>query len=188
MLFSEEYYHDLIAKLGLPEMPILKVKYQGKPSVNLKNFRLDFLKISKQLMKYVSFNNITQLIDAGFTFDIIEELHDGIIPENLTIYLKKPLEYGGKLEFSNMFLIKTRPFKNILDTFLENQIISFNLEHPGYDRNKGFLLPTEFYVPNPEGVIFLPALKDFAGAGGNTSTDKMSEIGSTMFLKNDGRF
>ena len=123
MLFSEEYYHDLIAKLGLPEMPILKVKYQGKPSVNLKNFRLDFFKISKQLMKYVSFNNITQLIDAGFTFDIIEELHDGIIPENLTIYLKKPLEYGGKLEFSNMFLIKTRPFKNILDTFLENQII-----------------------------------------------------------------
>ena len=52
----------------------------------------------------------------------------------------------------------------------------------------GFIYPTELYIPNPEGIVFLPALKGFAGAGGNTSADKMSEIGSTMFLKSGGRF
>lgn len=188
MLFSEDYYRDLIAKLGLPEMPITKVKYQGKNFLNPKLFREDFLKISKKLMKFVAYNNITQLIDAGFPIDTIDELHKGFIPENITVYIKKPLEYGGKLEFSNMFLIRTRPFKNILDTFIDNQILSFNKEHPAYDMKNGFIYPTELYIPNPEGIVFLPALKGFAGAGGNTSADKMSEIGSTMFLKSGGRF
>ena len=64
----------------------------------------------------------------------------------------------------------------------------FDLYGIMHDKNNGFLLPTELYVPNPEGLIFLPALKGFAGAGGNTTADKMSEIGSTMFLKNSGRF
>lgn len=188
MLFSEEYYKDLIAKLGLPEMPISKVVYKGKNLLNPQTFRDDFLKISKKLMQFVSYNNIGQLIEAGIPIETIDELHNGIIPENISIYIKKPIEYGGKLEFSNMFLIRTRPFKNILDTFMDEQILTFNREHPGYDRNNGFILPTELYIPNPEGLIFLPALKGFAGAGGNTTADKMSEIGSTMFLKNDGRF
>ncbi len=188
MLFSEEYYRDLIAKLGLPEMPILKVTYQGKNVLDARSFRSDFFKISKKLMQYVSFNNISQLIEANFPIETVEELHEGLIPENITIYLKKPIEYGGKIEFSNMFLVRTRPFKRILDTFIDEQILSFNKEHPGYDKKNGFLLPTELYVPNPDGIIFLPALKGFAGAGGNTAADKMSEIGSTMFLKNSGRF
>jgi len=188
MLFSEEYYHDLIAKLGLPEMPITKVKYQGKNVLGAMDFRKNFFKVSKKLLQYVAYNNITQLMDANFSMETLQELHRGLFPENISVYLKKPLEYGGELEFSNMFLIRTRPFKQILDAFIEEQILSFNKEHPGYDKKNGFLLPTELYVPNPEGVIFLPALKGFAGAGGNTTADKMSEIGSTMFLKNTGRF
>ena len=158
MLFSEEYYHDLIAKLGLPEMPILKVSYKGKNILNPESFRNDFFKISKKLLQYASYNNISQLMEANFPIEAIQELHAGLLNENITIYLKKPVEYGGKLEFSNMFLIRTRPFKQILDTFIDEQILSFNKEYPGYDKNNGFLLPTELYVPNPDGIIFLPAL------------------------------
>ena len=188
MLFSEEYYHDLIGKLGLPEMPITKVNYVGKNEINPFEWRKDFLKVTKKLLQFVSYNNISQLMEAGFSIDDLKELNQGIIPENITIYLKKPLEYGGKLEFSNMFIIRTRPFKKILDIFMDKQILSFNNEYPGYDRNNGFLLPSELYIPNPDGIVFLPALKGFNGAGGNTSSDKMSEIGSTMFLKQGGRF
>ena len=59
MLFSEEYYKDLIAKLGLPEMPISKVIYKGKNLLNPQTFRDDFLKISKKLMQFVSYNGNT---------------------------------------------------------------------------------------------------------------------------------
>ena len=80
----------------------------------------------------------------------------------------------------------SRPYLDAIPGYVG--IVNTDKEHPGYDKNNGFLLPTELYVPNPEGLIFLPALKGFAGAGGNTTADKMSEIGSTMFLKNSGRF
>ena len=89
MLFSQEYYHDLISKLGLPEMPILKVSYQGKNVLDNKSFRSDFFKISKKLMQYVSYNNISQLMEANFPIETIQELHEGLFPENITIYLKE---------------------------------------------------------------------------------------------------
>ena len=89
MLFSEEYYKDLIAKLGLPEMPISKVIYKGKNLLNPQTFRDDFLKISKKLMQFVSYNNIGQLIEAGIPIETIDELHNGIIHENISIYIKK---------------------------------------------------------------------------------------------------
>ncbi len=182
MIFSEEYYRDLIAKLGLPEMPIKKVYYNKTTQLEIKNFRDDLLKISKKLIQFVSYNCISELVAANFSIDNLAELHKGIAPENVDIFLKTPLEYGGTLEFANMFLVKTRPFKDILNRFIDEQILLVNK-----DNTNDFIYPTELYVPNPEGIIFKPALSGFAGGGGNTSADKMSEIGGTMFANLSGR-
>ncbi len=186
MLFTENYYRDLIAKLGIPEMPIKKVLFKKDYLSNCPKLYNDFFKISKKLMQFVYYNNIEDLIGANFSHESIMKMRDGILPENIDIYLKVPFEYGGTIEFSNMFLIKKRPFKDLIDSFIDEQVLTFNRSNGNFNRESGYQYPTELYIPNPKGIIFLPALKGFAGAGGNTSADIMTEIGSTMFSKSGG--
>ncbi|MDR2098994.1 MAG: hypothetical protein LBO78_03140 [Rickettsiales bacterium] len=187
MLYTEDYYRDLIAKLGLPEMPIAKVAFRGKSREAAKKFRAGFANISKKILQFAYYNNIKDLVDADFDRDAIMGLSRGETPENIDIYLKAPAEYGGSLEFSNMFLIKKYPFKAILDRFVDEQVMAFSREHGGSSRDTGFVMPSELFVPNPKGIIFIPALKGITGAGGNSSTDRMTEIGSTLFLKQGDR-
>lgn len=181
MQFTEEHYKNLISKLGLSEMPIKKVELATVPIP--KNYDKDFFKVSIQFIKYIANNNITDLMNANISFDEIDIMEKGIIPKNFTVFLKIPVEYGGKLEFSNMFLIKTFPVKEILNTFLRTQIINYNKANDG-----DLKYPTILYAPNPKGLIFTPQESSFAGFGGNTTTDKMTEIGSTMFLNKNERF
>ena len=181
MQFTKEHYKNLISKLGLNEMPIEKVELSTIPIH--KNYDKDFFKVSIQFIKYIAHNNINELMNTNISFDEIDLMEKGIIPKNYTTYLKTPIEYNGKLEFSNMFLIKTFPIKNILNEFLRIQISNFN------NGNKGNLkYPSCLYVPNPPSLVFTPAQSEFAGFGGNTTTDKMTEIGSTMFLNKNERF
>ena len=188
MILSEEYYRDLIAKLGLPEMPILRVEKKTKTQIDKFKFRSDFMVMAKKFMQFAAYNNMEQIAMADISMDSVVYMREGVIPENFSVYMKIPMEYGGKLEFSNMFLIRTKPFKDILDKFIDEQIITFNKGEKIVDINAGFKMPNEIFVPYPKGIVFVPALKGFAGAGGNATTDKMSEIGSTMFLNTSGRF
>ena len=181
MQFTEEHYKNLISKLGLSEMPIKKVELATVPIP--KNYDKDFFKVSIQFIKYIANNNITDLMNANISFDEIDIMEKGTIPKNFTVLLKIPIEYGGKLEFANMFLIKIFPIKEILNTFLRTQIINYNKTNNG-----DLKYPTTLYVPNPKGLIFTPQESSFAGFGGNTTTDKMTEIGSTMFLNKNERF
>ena len=186
MLFSENYYRDLISKLGLPEMPIKKVSFAKRDMIDVHHLYKNFAKISKKLMQFVYYNNLEDLINANFPHETIMKMRDGIVPENIDIYLKTPFEYGGTIDFSNMFLINKRPFKDLIDNFIDQQVITFNKENANFSNKKGYQPPSELYVPNPPGIVFLPALKGFAGAGGNSSADIMTEIGSTMFSKSGG--
>ena len=185
MLLDENYYRDLISKLGLPEMPIIKVEKQDIPQTTLQKFYNDFNYITKKLLQFVFYNNIQDLISADFSNDAIMKMKNGILPENIDICLKKPFEYGGELDFSNLFLIKKRPFKTIIDQFIDEQVLNFNREKISSFSN-GYELPNVLFVPFPKGIVFLPALKGFVGPGGNTSADIMTEIGSSMFVKSGG--
>jgi hypothetical protein len=187
MLFTEDYYRDLISRLGLPEMPIRKVQFSGKSRDAAIAFRAKFAPISKKALQFAYYNNIKELVEAGFERDAIMDLAHGDIPENLDIYLKTPAEYGGTLDFSNMFLIKKYPFKAILDKFMDEQVLAFARERGGASRDTGFVMPSELFAPNPKGMVFIPTLKGITSPGGNSSTDRMTEIGSTMFLKQGDR-
>ena len=188
MIFSEEYYRDLIAKLGLPEMPIVKVTKDVSVTVDAIKLRMDFMVMARRFVQFVAYNNLEQIASAEMSMENIYQMRDGIVPENISVYIKVPVEYGGKLEFSNMFLIKTRPFRGILDKFIDEQVLTFNKGREIRNMDAGIEMPSELFVPYPNGIVFVPALKGMAGAGGNATTDQMSQIGSTMFLKNDGRF
>jgi hypothetical protein len=180
MLYSEEYWRDTISKLGLPEMPLVRVQYRTIDRQAAAQFMDAFPKVAKKVVQFAYYNHMKELVDAGFEQETIMEMGRGSIPENIDVYPKVPAEYGSALEFSNMFLVRRHPFKGILDEFLGQQVLAFAKEHPLYGKDAGFTLPTEMFAPNPKGIVFLPALKGFVGPGGNSSTDRMTEAGGTV--------
>lgn len=180
MLYSEEYWRDTISRLGLPEMPLARAEYRTRDMGEVARFSDGFARVAKKAVQFAYYNHMKELVDAGFEHDIVMAMGHAIIPENIDVYPKRTAEYGGALDFSNMFIVKRHPFKEILDEFMDRQVMAFAKEHPLYDRENGFTLPTEIFVPDPKGIVFLPALKGFVGPGGNSATDRMTEAGGTV--------
>ncbi|MDR1009163.1 MAG: hypothetical protein LBL52_02825 [Rickettsiales bacterium] len=185
MIRGMEYYRDLIGRLGLPEMPLAKVALALGREAD-KAVRLEFPKLARQAARYAYYKNLQQIVEAGFSKEEAMALAAGHIPAGIDLYMKAPAEYGLALDFTSVFLVRRHPFRSILDRLLLEQVLHFNAGKVP-SREAGFALPSELYMPNPKGLVFAPALKGLAGAGGNAATDRMSEIGSTMFLKSDGR-
>ena len=62
MLFSQEYYRDLISKLGLPEMPILKVfddYFINSKPISFNLTEIVYFKASNQFTKILCLDNTT---------------------------------------------------------------------------------------------------------------------------------
>lgn len=178
MLKSLEYWRDQIAKIGLPEMPIERVLLAdasarwawGEPRA-----------VAQKLLRFAYYEKIPDLAQAGFPIEVVASLGRGEFPENLSVAFKTPAAYGGRLDLANMFLIARYPFREMLDKFYDMQVLEYNHELYG-DAPGALALPPEMFVAAPKGIVFLPALRGFTSAGGNATTDRMTEIGSTLGL------
>ena len=180
MVKSLEYWRDRIGRLGLPEMPIAKAELRHSP----RPFptRAELLSVASRCLRFSYFNNMEDMAKAGLPYEMVAEMGRGKFPENLSLCFKIPPEYGGGIEFSNMFLVQKYPFLGIVDEFLDEQIQEHN-KGPPLTPNTGFSMPPELFHPNPEGIIFLPALKGLTAPGGNAATDKMTQIGAAMMAE-----
>jgi hypothetical protein len=178
MLKSLEYWRDFMARLGLPEMPIAKVELHRPASLPS---RAEMLKVARRLLRYAYYEKMPELASAGMPVESVALRGRGRFPDNIAVCCKNPPEYGGALEFANMFIVRRYPFKAMLENFSDSQL-GDHLRESGAAPGQGFVLPPEMFVPSPPGVVFLPALKGLSGAGGNATTDKMTEIGSTLGL------
>jgi len=179
MLRSLEYWRDTIRRLGLPEMPIAKATLPGAPSAS--PVRSELLAVASRCMRFTYFNSMEEMAKAGLPYEMVASMGRGQFPENLSLCFKIPPEYGGEVAFSNMFLIQKYPYLEMINAFLDEQMLEYNRD-AAHTHDTGFALPPELFYPNPEGIVFLPALKGLASPGGNATTDKMTQIGSTMGL------
>jgi hypothetical protein len=165
MIKGEEYWRARIAELGLPEMP-LKASSRAK-KYDLAGSRRELFSIADKFLRYVFYADFETLAAAGFPFEAAMQIKSGALPQNIDIMLKTPVEYGGEIAISNMFIIKKYPFRDIIAGFLAEQAAE----------DSGTL-----FTPNPNGRVFLPALRGFAGAGGNTTDDRMTAAGAAMSI------
>jgi hypothetical protein len=166
MIRGEEYWRDRIGELGLPEMPI-KACARAK-GYDLAGSRREFLALAGKFLQYTFYADFETLASAGFPFEAAMQMKSGELPQNIDIMLKTPVEYGGSISIANMFIIKKYPFRDILAAFIAEQT------NAGEDT---------IFAPNPNGRVFLPALRGFAGAGGNTTDDRMTAAGVAMMMK-----
>lgn len=102
-----------------------------------------FRKNCPRFLKILGTNCQEECLTAGLTEKNIAKLARGLCPENYTIHLKIPLDFGGMPSISNFALVKTHPthdnLHQIIDLQLEN---NFALEHG------------QIYIPTFSGAIY----------------------------------
>ena len=85
------------------------------------------------------------------------------LPENIALRWRIPIIYGGPLEPNNMFLCHNFPVSKDMDRFITEQTGAHSL-----------------WVPNPVKKIYVSAHMLGGGAGGNATSDRLSQIAAQM--------
>ncbi len=141
-----------LASLSMSDMPLIQV---GAVQVHIsadwftkyKELRREFMMSLTDSIEELSWLSMDQS-------EFIDLISGRALPENLTLRLRMPLVFGGKLEISNMFLCKTFPHSHDMDRFI--------IEQSG---------APVLWLPNPGKKVYLPMHNISGGEGGNATGD-----------------
>lgn len=158
---NQEYWTNRFNELNFPGMDLMAVSYFGSFTYDLLEQHLLLRRCVRDFVRLLSYNYVNDLRSAGVSEEGIFYMKKGKIPENYTVHLKYPLEYGGAIEFNNMVFIQEKPFHDMIHMYLDEQILS----------NNGVSYPPLLYVPVPVGKIYVP-FGVFTGSGGKNKQDR----------------
>ena len=139
----------------------MAVTYFSSSLHNPIDTHLKMRRLTRDFVRLLSYNYIMDLRSAGLSEEAIFYMKKGKIPENYTVHLKYPLEYGGSLDFNNMVLIQDKPFHDMIHSYIDQQLMSPN----------GIEYPSLLYVPVPVGKVYVP-FSLFTGSGGKNKQDR----------------
>ncbi|MBN1783454.1 MAG: hypothetical protein JW812_00625 [Alphaproteobacteria bacterium] len=185
-MFSEAFWKDEIARMGLPEMPLQKVSRVSESPTRC--VASSYVKLLKSFLKEVGFSHkgMESLWRISLTREGIVKVREQGLPENLDVIFKVPLAYGGKAEIDNMLLIQTHPFSNMIFDFIRKQCKMHHEQSVKEAPLYGYILPPFLFVPAIEESVFVPASLGWASPAGNGSTDRMTEAGASMTSEGRG--
>lgn len=168
-MFDAAYWEEELKKMGLPELPIRAVTRVNLTMDEIREQNLFLNKIRRDFMKFISYTHIRPLVRIGLKRIHVEGMmRKGICPPNCMVHLRVPLEYGGKPEFPNLYFMRRRPVDDLLGSFFDMQ------------RGENGEMPEELFVPNPKDKVLVTMFNGTIGGGGNTSSDRLSELASIM--------
>ena len=163
---DQSYWENLFNEMNFPGMDLMAVTYF---SSSLHNPIDTHLKMKRLVRDFVRLD----LRSAGLSEEAIFYMKKGKIPENYTVHLKYPLEYGGSLDFNNMVLIQDKPFHDMIHSYIDKQMIS----------PSGIEYPSLLYVPVPVGKVYVP-FSLFTGSGGKNKQDRSVYAGYSSAVLN----
>ena len=139
--------------LSIPDMPVVEIpalvhSISADWFSKYKEIRREFMESLGDSIEDLSMLQMDQSEFMGL-------LSGKALPENLTIRLRIPLLFGGKIELTNMFLCKTFPHSQNIDRFIIEQSGNYSV-----------------WLPNPLKKIYLPIHNLSGGDGGNVTGDK----------------
>lgn len=179
-MFSEAFWRDEFARMGLPEIPLKKVAKTS--DVPLVSDPAASISVTKDFLKDVGYSHkgMEDLWRISLTREGILKIRGQSLPENLDVIFKTPLAYGGKAEKDNLLLIQTHPFSNMLFDFMRKQCKMHHEQAIKKPALNGYDLPPFLFVPDLDIQVFVPAALGWTSPAGNSSTDRMTEAGASM--------
>ena len=158
---DQDYWTNRFNQLNFPGMDLMAVSYFGSFTYDLLEQHILLRRCVRDFVRLLSYNYVNDLRSAGVSEEGIFYMKKGKIPENYTVHLKYPLEYGGAIDFNNMVFIQEKPFHEMIHTYIDEQILS----------KDGVSYPPLLYVPVPVGKIYVP-FGMFTGSGGKNKQDR----------------
>lgn len=183
-----------IEQLGLPDVPLKTIRKKD-PICDRDEFYTIFKNIFPKFVIYAAHKEWEGLIKVGLQQNQIDNMKSGIAPENYTMILRVPYEYGGDFDFDNLIFIQTRPFSEMFYDFTREQLVDFDKKMRKKKKNKNLgdtyknglikYYPPKLFIPNPEGLVYKPAFNgSLGGPGGNATSDRLTAEGAAEFLSN----
>ncbi|MDL2295975.1 hypothetical protein LJC18_04180 [Lachnospiraceae bacterium OttesenSCG-928-E19] len=150
-----------VADLFMDDLPVME--YKPMPSsvpsdwfAKYKTLRREFMRSLTDSVEDLAFMNLSQ--------DEFMALVTGrAMPANTSIRFRIPLQWGGKLEISNLFLCRTFPHSHNMDRFIIDQMGSDTI-----------------WLPNPARKVYVPAHTASGGDGGNATEDRLSQLAAQL--------
>ena len=158
---NQDYWANRFNQLNFPGMDLMAVSYIGSFTYDMLEQHLLLKRVVRDFVRLLSYNYTMELRSAGVSEEGIFYMKKGKIPENYTVHLKYPPEYGGTIDFNNMVFMQDKPFHDMIHAYMDEQILTAT----------GISYPPLLYVPAPVGKIYVP-FGMFTGSGGKNKQDR----------------
>ncbi len=163
---SQKYWEDLFNKMNFPGMDLMALprvrKINCTPAEAYHRLRAALPGFLTHLLR----ERLNDLRSAGVSEEGLFYMRKGMLPENFAVHLKYPLEYGGTFDLSNLVFIQSKPFHELIHTYIGRQLLGA----------AGVLSPNLLYVPCPIGSVYIP-FGLVTGSGGKNKQDKSVMMG-----------
>ena len=165
MKLSETAAIARISELGMDDMPLIAytpVATKLPPDWFQKYHALchEFMGTLTECATELAFMNLSQN-------EFMALVTGRALPRNTSIRWRIPITMGGEMTVQNMFLCRTFPHSQNLDMFI--------LEQSGNDT---------IWLPNPERAIYIPTHTAGGGAGGNATSDRLTQMAAQISNNN----
>jgi len=167
---------EMINDLTFWEMTFQQMNFPGMDLVEATAYPLSpweriakkkqFARVKRDFIRYVAYNSLNDLRNAGLDEESIFYFKKGILPENFNIHVKIPFDYTGEVDFSNLVLMQTFPYHEDIHKFMDMQMEGMPLN----------IRPRKLYIPVPIGRVYIP-LTTFNGSGGKNKQDRSVQAG-----------
>lgn len=140
-------------KLRLRSMQILNLelndfKRRRISPLTVKQMHKELSAVSRDFLKFVAKEDGPLAVAAGLEEQGLDLLKYGMLPENFTVHLRIPYEFGGTNEFDNLVLIQRDPYHSTIHRFIDLQLSRYKDDIPSLLYLPVF--PMRVYVPDEE--------------------------------------
>ena len=170
----QSFWEALFKEMNFPGMDLMAVGNFDLSSDDLVEQRLFFRRSMRDFLKLLGYNYANDLRDAGVTEEGLFHIKKGNLPENFTVHLKYPLEYGGRIDFNNMVFMQMHPYHDLIHAYIDQQLVGVN----------GSVRPRQLFVPVPVGKVYVPT-SNYTGSGGKNKQDRSTLAGFTQAALKD---
>ena len=158
---NQDYWANKFNQLNFPGMDLMAVSYIGITAPDLLEQHLMLRRVVRDYTRLLAYNYVNDLRSAGVSEEGIFYMRKGKIPENYTVHLKYPIEYGGSIDFNNMVFMQDKPYHAMIHSYIDEQLLTV----------RGISYPALLYIPVPVGKIYIP-FGMFTGSGGKNKQDR----------------
>ena len=110
------------SNLNLHNLTFMPTPYIPHTWAEMNTFFQKYRRNKTNFLRFIGYSHQNTCQNIGLSSEDIKKLKNGTCPENYTVHIKKPFDFGGSSNFENLSLIPTHPLHIQLHSLIEFQI------------------------------------------------------------------